>query len=186
MIGRHWFQPPRRVLTIFVVLVVACVIALAWLGYRLLRQDHALESQRVQEQLEVAADRVVSRLGSGLELLHPAPLPPGVVLLVADATTLDVRGGPRLIFQPGTMLPLEAPPPSIVAGEVLEFQKNDPLAAAALFREVARSPEPAVRAAALVRLGRSLRKAGRTQDAMKAYPSWQQWAPLPSRGCPRN
>ena len=127
MIGRHWFQPPRRVLTIFVVLVVACVIALAWLGYRLLRQDHALESQRVQEQLEVAADRVVSRLGSGLELLHPAPLPPGVVLLVADATTLDVRGGPRLIFQPGTMLPLEAPPPSIVAGEVLEFQKNDPL-----------------------------------------------------------
>lgn len=62
MIGERWFRPPRRVLTSFLVVVVACVGALAWLGYRLLEQDRALESQRVQEQLEIAADRAAALL----------------------------------------------------------------------------------------------------------------------------
>jgi len=62
MVGRRWFQPPRRVLTSFLVVVVACVGVLAWLGYRLLDQDRALESQRIQEQLEIAADLTAASL----------------------------------------------------------------------------------------------------------------------------
>jgi heme A synthase len=34
MAGRLWLEPPRRVLTSFLVVVVACVAALVWLGSR--------------------------------------------------------------------------------------------------------------------------------------------------------
>ena len=187
MIGSQWLQPPRRALTIFVAVVVACVAALASLGYRLLQQDRALESQRVQEQLEVAADHVVASLGSGLERLQNVAvrdLAPGVVLVAADATAVEARGTPRLVFEPLAPAPAAPPPQAVLAGETLEFQRNDPLAAAARYREASRSRDAAVRAAALVRLGRSLRKAGRTREALDAYSELAALGEAPVAGLP--
>lgn len=187
MIGTHWLQPPRRVLTTFVAVVALCVAALAWLGFRLVQQDRALESQRVQEQVEIAADRAVARLGSALGLLRDvagATLPPGVVLVTADATAFEASGTPRLVFEPRAPGVAATPPPSILAGEALEFRKNEPLGAAARYREAARSPDPVVRAAALVRLGRSLRKAGRAAEALDAYARLAALADVPVAGLP--
>ena len=201
MVGRRWFQPPRRVLTSFLVVVVACVGALAWLGYRLLDQDRALESQRIQEQLEIAADLTAASLERKLAELEKAlggppgdaRLPGGTILIVAGTNSFDLYGSRRLLFYPESNAPpaqadddarnaqpnisrnaesnawRAAAEDMLRKAELVEFQKNDPQAAASLYREAARSQDPVVRAAALVRLGRSLRKAGRTSEALAAY-----------------
>ena len=51
----------------------------------------------------------------------------------------------------------------------MEFQRNNPAKAAEVFRALARSPDPGVRAGALLRLGRNLRKTGRNEEALEAY-----------------
>ena len=177
MVWKEWLRPPRRVLTGFLAVVVACLGTLAWLGQRLLDQDRALEDQRVQESLEHAADLVATALERRIVELEGAldraprgvDLPAGTILIVAGHEELESFGDLPLLFHPEAGPPRDVSNETLREAERLEFQKDDPLAAAALFRKVSRSPEPAVRAAGLVRLGRSLRKAGRVQEALDAY-----------------
>src|SRR5512139_922615 len=108
MTGRPWLAPPRRVLTSFLVVVAACVAALAWLGYRLLQQDRALASQRVQEQLETAADRAAVAMDRRLAALEDAltdatrgtASPDETILIIVRGTTLESRGTQPLLFYP--------------------------------------------------------------------------------------
>ena len=51
-----WLRPPGRTLAVFLCLMLVLGGALGWLGWQLLKQDRALEGQRVQERLELAAD----------------------------------------------------------------------------------------------------------------------------------
>jgi signal transduction histidine kinase len=186
MAGRRWLQPPRRLLTSFLVVVVACVGALAWLGYRLLDQDRALESQRLQEHLESAANLTAAslerQLGEFDSALDAPPsgarLPDGAILFVAGPDSFELHGSRRLLFYPESAAPQHlaadarlaaAATEALRAAELVEFQRNDPQAAAALYRNAARTDKAAARAMALVRLGRSLRKAGRTDEALDAY-----------------
>jgi signal transduction histidine kinase len=177
MVWNQWLRPPRRVLTGFLAVVVACLGSLAWLGHRLLDQDRALENQRVQEKLEYAADLVAPALERRLvEVEGALDRPPGSVglpsstmLVVAGHHDLESFGPLPLLYQPDSGAPREASNDTLREAERLEFQEDDPLAAAALFRKVSRSPEPGARAAGLVGLGRSLRKGGRVQQALDAY-----------------
>lgn len=192
MVGRLWFQPPRRVLTSFLVVVVACVGALAWLGYRLLDQDRALESKRIQDQLEVAADLSAGAMDRRLAVLEealdgppsPAGLPDDTLLIVARFRDFESYGRLRLLFYPEFEVPPVASDGGLLKAELIEFQKNDPMAATALYRAAARSPEPAVRAAALVRLGRSLRKAGLAREALDVYSALAALGSTPVFGLP--
>jgi signal transduction histidine kinase len=192
MEGRRWLQPPRRILTSFLVVVAACVGALAWLGYRLLEQDRALESQRIQEQLEIAADLTAVSLERRLVELEKtlaspprdARLPYGTYLIIADATNLELYGSPRLLFYPELGTAPARLNDALSRAEQIEFQQDDPLAAAALYREVAQSKDQAARAAALLRLGRSLRKAGRTGEALDAYAELATLDSTPELGLP--
>jgi signal transduction histidine kinase/tetratricopeptide (TPR) repeat protein len=192
MIGERWLRPPRRVLTSFLAVVVACVGALAWLGYRFLEQDRALESQRIQEQLEVAADRAAALLERQLaelqRILDDAPsaakLPDGTILIVARAQDLEVYGSRRLLFYPQLRPLRQVSSEALRRAELVEFQKNDPLTASTMYREAARSREPALRGAALVRLGRTLRKAGRIQEALEAYGELAALGSAPVSGFP--
>jgi hypothetical protein len=54
--------PPRKTVALFVAVAAVSVIALVWMGVRLLTQERALEAQRLQERREAAADRVVAAL----------------------------------------------------------------------------------------------------------------------------
>ena len=192
MIGKQWLRPPRRVLTSFLAVVVACLGALAWLGYRLLDQDRALESQRIQEQLELAADLTAAtleqKLGDLEKVLDAAPgdarLPDGTILIVVRAQKFDLYGNRPLLFYPVLDTTREVSSDTLHKAELIEFQKNDPLTAATMFREVARTPDPALRAAALVRLGRSLRKAGRISEALDAYSELAVLGSTPVSGLP--
>lgn len=192
MVGKQWLQPPRRVLTSFLAVVIACLGALAWFAYRILDQDRALESQRIQEQLELAADLTAANLAQKLsdleKALDVAPgnarLPEGTILIVADAQKLDAYGQHLLLFYPVLAVTREVSSDTLRRAELIEFQKNDPVAAAALFREESRSRDPELRAAALVRLGRSLRKAGQIQEALAAYSELAALDSTPVSGLP--
>jgi len=48
---RRWLEPQRRLLGLFVAVMVTIAAALGWLGWRLLDQDRDLSRQRVQERL---------------------------------------------------------------------------------------------------------------------------------------
>lgn len=129
--------------------------ALSWLGVRILQQDRDVERQRLREALEVASGRLVLQLERRLQ----------------DIEEQLGRGGGIAL----ATLSEEEPPLSLFAeAEAVEFQRRDLNAAAVLYRGLAKSPKPAVRAAALVRLGRVLRQLGDRAEAIQVYASLEQ------------
>ena len=89
----EWLRPPRRTLAVFLCLMLVLGGALGWLGWQLLKQDRALEGQRLQERLELAADQMAAALQQSLADLEsylsfvPSPgakePPDGVLVLQA-------------------------------------------------------------------------------------------------------
>jgi signal transduction histidine kinase len=189
-----WLRPPGRTLAVFLCLMLVLGGALGWLGWQLLKQDRALEGQRVQERLELAADRMAAALQLSLTDLEsylgfvPGPgakePPDGVMVLQAMKSAVNAYPSGCLLFYPVLPDGEEPPAATFFAGETLEFQRNDPAKAAEVFRELARSPDPAVRAGALLRLGRNLRKAGRHEEALEVYGELAQLGPTPVLGLP--
>jgi signal transduction histidine kinase len=70
------------------------------------------------------------------------------------------------------------------AGEVLEFQQKDLAKAIAVFRESSHSNDPAIRAGALLRLGRNLRKAQQPRAALDTYGELEQMGATSIGGLP--
>jgi len=174
-----WLRPPRRTLAVFLCLMFVLGGALGWLGWQLLKQDRALEGQRLQERLELAADHMAAALQQSLADLEsylsfvPSPgakePPDGVMVLLVTKRTVNAYPPGRLLYYPVIPDGEEPPAATFVAGEILEYQGNDPAKATEVFRELARSPDPGVRAGALLRLGRNLRKTGRNEEALQVY-----------------
>ncbi|MGA2586310.1 MAG: ATP-binding protein [Candidatus Aminicenantales bacterium] len=174
-----WLRPPGRTLAVFLCLMLVLGGALGWLGWQLLKQDRALEGQRLQERLELAADHMAAALQQSLTDLEsylsfvPSPgakVPPdGVLVLQVTKRTVNAYPPGCLLYYPVIPDGEEPPAATFVAGETLEYQGNDPAKAAEVFRELARSPDPGVRAGALLRLGRNLRKTGRHEEALQVY-----------------
>ena len=54
-----WLRPPRRVLSLLIGVTVLLGATLAWLGWRLLEQDRALEAQRLRDRLEVVVRQIL-------------------------------------------------------------------------------------------------------------------------------
>lgn len=174
-----WLRPPRRTLAVFLGLMLVLGGALGWLGWQLLKQDRALEGQRMQERLELAADHMAAALQQSLTDLEsylsfvPSPgakePPDGMMVLQVTKRTVNAYPTALLLYYPVIPDGEEPPAATFIAGERLEYQRNDPAKAAEVFRELARSPDPGVRAGALLRLGRNLRKTGRHEEALQAY-----------------
>ena len=190
----RWLRPPGGTLTVFLCLMLVLGGTLGWLGWQLLKQDRALEGQRVQERVELAADHMASALQQNLADLEtylnfvPGPgtktPPDGVIVLQVAKRTVNAYPPNRLLFYPVLSDSEEPPAATFAAGEILEFQRNDPAKAAEVFRELARSSDPRVRAGALLRLGRNLRKTGRHQEALRAYDALAQLSRTPVMGLP--
>ncbi len=174
-----WLQPAGRTLAVFLCLMLVLGGALGWLGWQLLKQDRALEGQRIQERLELAADHMAAALQQSLTDLEsylsfiPSPgakePPDGVLVLQVKNRTLKAYPPGRLLYYPAIPEGKEPPAATFIAGEILEYQHDDPAKAVELFSKLARSPDPGVRAGALLRLGRNLRKIGRPEEALQAY-----------------
>jgi signal transduction histidine kinase len=185
----HWFRPPRHLLLLFLAVTVAPAAALSWLSWRLLVQDRALESQRIQERLEHAADLVCAaferRLSEVADQLPTFVPTTGDALAVSfGPQDIEVRPGGRLLYYPSVPAAQEPAGAVFERGEILEFQQQDYSGAIAAFRTLTYSDDPRIRAGAFIRLGRNLRKAGRSREALAVYESLAQLGTTPVGGCP--
>ena len=174
------------------------VLVLGLLGWRILGQERELEAQRLQERLEDAADLLVARMQTALSeaekrIAAYAGLDPGDwQQAVSDASfyleedALLVRvGADGFQVAPERRLPYFPPHPSNQNGDVpdvplgtengfalaekVEFQDREYLRAAAAFRKLTTSRNPAIRASALLGMGRNQRKAEEFEAALQTY-----------------
>src|SRR6266705_1408424 len=201
----QWFRSPRYLLTLFLAIMLVLAATLGWLGWRLLEQDRALENQRTQERLENAADLIAAALlhnfseskdqfTSLLALSEPelaaraselAGQGAGTALIIVSRPqAVDAYPSASLLYYP--LLPTAKEPPAIIfeAGELSEFQQKDFAKAILLFRELSHSKDPAIRAGALLRLGRNLRKAQQLRAALDTYAELEQMGATPIGGLP--
>jgi signal transduction histidine kinase len=174
--AREWLRRPGHLLVAFLVVTLLPACVLGVLGWRLFQQDVALESRYLQDRLEHAADRVVAALdvqfGRLENVLSTADgLPPGndVVRVAFGPEKVEVRPPGRILYFPLVRSPSSQPARTFLRGEALEFVRHDPQAAAAVFRQLAESPDATTRAGALLRLGRTLRSSGRQGEALAVY-----------------
>jgi len=63
---RFWRHPSKYSLILFLGVAAVSVIVLVWMGWRLLQQDRALEDQRLEEQRDAAAARIIASLERSL------------------------------------------------------------------------------------------------------------------------
>lgn len=190
----RWKRPPGRTLAVFFGLMLVIGAALAWFGWQWLKQDRALEGQRFQDRLEVAADHMAVVLQQSLMDLEsyrgavPGPgakePPDNVLVLRGTKNAVEAFPPGRLLFYPA--LPDSEGPEAAVfaAGETLEFRRGDPARAAVVFRDLTGSRDPGVRAGAWLRLGRNLRKIGRNEEALQAYDELARFGRSPALGLP--
>lgn len=171
---------PHSLLAALVTTTTVVTAALCWAGWRLLDQQRAIDEQRARQQLESAADAVAAGVRGKLaeagerlsgSLASPTSSTPSVDgAVVLTVSPGEVRVAPRggIPFVP--VLPRSSGLVDLFRHiETVEFIGNDVRAAADQYRVLARHRDARVRAGALLRLGRVLRKSGAFNAALAAY-----------------
>lgn len=176
----EWLKPPRSLLLALFLVTLVAVSALVWFGWRLLRQEQAVEAQRAQERLEQTADRIAAttrealaetgeRLGAWA-ISAPADIKTDQgLLIILNANSLSAIPPHRLLYDPSISPDPDAASSVFTDAEAIEFQQNDPGRALDAYRKLADSKDPAIRAGALMRTARILRKTGRNEEARAVY-----------------
>ena len=175
------FRRSSRLPILFLVASLLPAGALAWLGWRLIDQDRRLERQRTQVLVECAANGVAAFLErelSGIERnlgTSAAPEPPlpanAMASIRVDRTgRASVLNGTPLTYDLAAPGAEHDPPPATwAAAERIEFAEKDLKAAISAYRALARSSDRNVRAGALVREARALRRSGQVEQALATY-----------------
>lgn len=173
-------RPPSRLLVVLAATTVVVTAALCWAGWRLLDQQRTIDKQREREQLENRADAIAAdirgRLAEAGERLagwlsDPAtPFQPleNAVLVGIDASTVLTVPRNALPYVP--VSPRSPDTPDVFSKiEAIEFGAPNTEEAADRYRGLMREPNAHVRAGALLRLGRVLRKSKDFRGALVAY-----------------
>ena len=178
---------PRRMLVIFLGMLLLLGGTFGWLGWRLVEQESALEERRLQERLENAADllaatllRHFSRVEEQLDSLISAAesgqqnvrfeeeLGGNALFLSFDPGSIRTYPENRLLYYPSSAIPSAVPGRPFLTAEQLEFQTKDLAAAGRLLQKLAAS-QPQLQAGALIRLGRIYQKQRRWEEALEVY-----------------
>jgi signal transduction histidine kinase len=173
---KTWLRPPRPLLLTLFSFTLVSISVLAWFATRLIDQERLLEAQRAQERLEQEADRLLAifrgalaQAGERLDTWDGSgQLPEGALLLVLKNGSIDTFGG-QLLFSPMRSPIPEADPSVFLEAELIEFAQARPKAALEIYRRLAPSRSPAIRAGALVRIARIYRRIGNSRAAQAAY-----------------
>ena len=160
-----WLTPPNRLIVILRTLTLVSVSALGWLGWRLISQDRLVEAQRAHDRLEQAADRIAANFRRRLDGEGRLQ----GLTIVATNESFSVAPPDRLLYYPHAAPEPEAPGAAFREAETCEFRANQPLLAIASYERLAQANDPAVRAGALLRLARVLRKIGRKEQSLAVY-----------------
>lgn len=169
----------RRLMLSFVLLLLLPAVAVVWLGMQLLAQDRELEARQSRERAETAADRATTALEQALtvterqlrDLPRTIPVRSGddAVVLILGQDRLEARPRQHLLYSPVVAAGDSIPPGVFDAGEAYEHRFSNFTAAAEAFRRLAQSPNDDVRAGALLRLARNLRRLDRHDEALRVY-----------------
>lgn len=130
------------------------------IGRRLLDQDRLLEQQRAQDPLVVSALRDSLAFSDQQLAAGNVTWSAGSVLLTIENGRAEVHPRNRVADLPAVPKLREAPAGGFAVGEDLEFRRRDVTGTIRAFRELANSSDAAIRAGALVRVGRNLKKHG--------------------------
>ncbi len=151
----------KQVLVVFVAVAIVPAGLAAWLAWRLMLQDRVIAGERLRDLRDRDADEAVRRISRALGVLAQETQK-------APAGSVESPDAP-LAYSPQPRSLPEAPPEMFAAAEKAEYSTSQTGDAIAIYRKLAESPAPAVRAGAWVRLGRTLRKVGRRDEAIRAY-----------------
>src|SRR5271165_188993 len=169
----EWRTPTRTLLCLLFVLTLASISTMAFFAWRLLELQRMVEAQSSRERLEQAADRITAivrgtiaessdRLGAGLVSL-------GDLLFTLSPTSLDATPPGRLLSYPFPPPDPEPHPDVFAEAELFEFPESQPEEALRAFERFANSTDISLRAGALLRIARVLRKLGRREESITAY-----------------
>jgi len=182
---RTWLRPPRDLLMLFLLVMLAPAATLVVLGLRLVEQDRALERQRLTEQRESVADRAVMSLEQALTATEMGLANPKIwnaeedaLRVVFHSKDIEVTPPGRLLYYPVLPERREAPDELFQRVEDHEFRRQDYQTAIVLCRALLSSVDPAVRAGALLRMARNQRKAGQQQAALDSYDQLTRLKPM--------
>jgi len=168
---------PRGILAAVVAAVVLPSAMLVTLGIRLLDQDRAIELRQRREMTEAALDRAVAAIQKDFAAIQ-LRLASGIAWpstdLLPDAVLLHRGAGPLLYLPVPPKLREPSAEPFSQADRA-EFQEGNVEKALSLCSPLATSFSAPIRAAALLRIARLHRKAGRLNDALHA---WNQLAAI--------
>jgi signal transduction histidine kinase len=192
---RDWLRPPRYTLPLFLAVILGPAAVLIWLGWRLLDLDQALARQQVQDRLEHAADLIAAGMERELDgiadrlpalLTSPAASlsTNGALVVALTSLGVDARAGAPLLYVPTARSDAELPASTWLPGELFEFRDGNYAKAASAFRALAESRNQQIRAGALVRLARNLRKADQPIEALEAYRALIDLGDVPLGGEP--
>ncbi len=190
----HRGAASAKLRALLLLLAAVPLAALGWLAWNLLAQDRAVESEREHQRLTDSASLVTRELTLAigawqdrLDLMARG----GTTALPPDAAVLRVSplGATRHHGAPLPWVPVVAPAPALPAGtfayaEARELRDGDPSAAALIYRGLASSTNPRIRAAALVGLGRCLMRQRRHDDAVTVYGELATLGETPVAGFP--
>ena len=189
------FRPRNPLLAALLAAATIVTLALGWFGWRNLEQESVLEKQRERERLENVADATAAgirgRLAETGERLSgwvsspgsPAPAREGAVVFAASEGRIEVVPAGSLPFVP-LPVTVEAPDKTFAEAEAIEFGGDQHTQAAAQYRKLSRDPHPRIRAGALLRLGRVLRKRRDMNGAMDAYAALARMGNIETGGLP--
>lgn len=194
---RFHLRTSRRLFGVFGLFIVLPGALLAVFALRVLRQEGQIARQRAREDLErMAAEisrdldsefrRWTDMLGSAISSkrrfasgVFPEPIgaafaePGGGVLLARTDHGLEVFPPGAILYVPSgfalNRTPLAREPSGFAASEALELGRNDYAGAAQAYRKLLVSADSISRPLVLQRLARTLRKAGRSDEAARIY-----------------
>jgi signal transduction histidine kinase len=193
--------PTQRLIGVFVLFILLPGAFLGGFAFRALRQEGQLARQRTRESLERTAEEIgryldsefrrwsdwvrsaagekISSTGSCPEIIRQAFAEPGggVFLSISDKGP-EVFPAGALLYVPTGLAPSRTPPDRSPAGlaeaEALEISRKDYERAVRAYRALLDSGGTGLRPLVLQRLARTLRKAGRIEEAAAVYRDLQR------------
>jgi len=174
------FRPSHSLLGALTATTVVVTAALCWAGWRLLDQQRAIDEQHAREQLEGSADAIAAEARGKLAeaadrlsgwLSNPsssAPAVEGAVVVTVSPDEVLVTPRDGLAFVP---VARQASPATDAFSSIesMEFADHQLASAAERYRVLSRHRDAHVRAGALLRLGRVLRKSNDFAGALAVY-----------------
>ena len=169
---RLWSRTSTRLTLLLLAVVVPPAATLVWLGAQLLQQDRAVLERREVERRTAVGEAVASellRLVAAAERgLEDGTAPDGVARFVLRSDGLDVTPPGRMLWTPA---PHHLPQADehVFASATAREDQGDLSGALLAYRELARSPDPAIRASALRRIARVHRRQNHLAGALETY-----------------